>query len=108
MWEHDHLIHYSLIPQMNSIREILEARNAAIQADSSQAVRAFLNPNLQDLGKEHFPIGPSVQIAADQQWGGAFRFIAHSAGNFPIERGNKILKWPKCKTRLVNIHWESR
>ena len=53
-------------------------------------------------GQEYFPIGSSVQIAVDKKWTGTFRVIAHSAGNILVERGNKILKWPKCKSRLVN------
>ena len=56
-----------------------------------------------DHEQEYFPIGASVQIAFDSQRDGAFRVIAHSAGNLPIERGSKISKWPKCKTRLVNL-----
>ena len=48
-------------------------------------------------------MGPSVQIAVDQQWVGAFRGIDHSAGNLLIERRNKISKWPECKTRPPNL-----
>ena len=103
MWEHDPLSHDSLTPQMDSMRKILEARNAAIQADSNHAIKACLNHQLLGRGKEHFPIGSSVQIAVVRQWIGAFRVIAHSDGNMLIGRGNKISKWPKCKTRLVNL-----
>ena len=39
MWEHDPMSHDSLIPQLNSLRKILEARNAVIVADSSNAIR---------------------------------------------------------------------
>ena len=34
---------------------------------------------------------------------GTFRAVDHSGGNLLIERRNKILKWPKCKTRLANL-----
>ena len=103
MWDHDPLSHDSLIPQMNSLREILEARNAVIQADSPHAIAACLNHQLTDRRHGHFPIGSSVQIAVDKKWTGAFRVVAHSAGNLLIERGDKILKWPKCKTRMANL-----
>ena len=103
MWEHDPLSHDSLIPQMNSLKKIIDARNAVIQADSTHAIRTCLNRNRRDNVQEHFPIGASVQLAVDSQWVGTFRVIAHSAGNLLVERGNKILKWPKCKTRLVNL-----
>ena len=92
-----------MIPQMNSIRKIIEARNAIIQADSNHAIRACLGNNLPDRGGEYFPIGASVQLAVDKQWVGTFRVIAHSAGNLLVGRGNKILKWPKCKTRMVHL-----
>ena len=95
MWEHDPLSRDSLIPQVNALRKILEARNATIQDDSSRAIKACLNRNLIDRGHDHFPIGASVQIAVDGQWAGALRVVARSAGNSPIERGNKIPKWPK-------------
>ena len=39
IWEHDPMNHDSLIPQMNSLRKILEARNAIIQADSTHAIQ---------------------------------------------------------------------
>ena len=103
MWGHDPVSHDSLIPQLNSLLGILEARNAAIQAASTHAIKACLDHNLLDRGQEQFPIGSSVQIAVGQQWVGAFRVFDHSAGNLLIERGNKIPKWPKCKTRLVNL-----
>ena len=103
MWEHDPMSHDSLIPQMNALRKILEARNAAIQADSQRAIRACLNHNLRDRGAQHFPIGSSVQLAVDSQWAGACRAIAHSAGNLLVGRNNKIAKRPKCKTRLSNL-----
>ena len=82
--------HDSLIPQMNSTRAILEAHNAVIQADAQHAIQACLNRNLPGRGKGHFPIGSSAQLAVDCQWVGAFRAIAHSAGNLLVERGNKI------------------
>ena len=102
MWEHDPMSHDSLIPQTNALRKILDARNAIIRADSENAVRLCLTHNLPDGKGEFFPIGASVQIAVDKQWIGTFRVIAHSAGNLLVERGNKILKWPRCRTRLVN------
>ena len=86
MWEHGHLSHDSLIPQMNSLRKILEARNSVIHADSANAIRTCLNRNLIDRAQEHFPIEASVQIAVDSQWIDTFRVIAHSAGNTMIER----------------------
>ena len=70
MWEHGPLTHDSLIPQMNALRKILEARNAVIQADSTHAIKACLSHNLIGRGQGHFPIGPSVQIAVDSQWVG--------------------------------------
>ena len=102
MWEHDPMSHDSLIPQTNALRKILDARNAILKADSENAVRLCLTHNLPDGKGEFFPIGASVQIAVDKQWIGTFRVIAHSAGNLLVERGNKILKWPRCRTRLVN------
>ena len=103
IWEHDPLSHDSLIPQVNSLRKILDARNAILRADSENAIKLCLSHNLPDGQGTFFPIGSSVQIAIDKQWIGTFRVIAHSAGNLLIERGNKILKWPRCKTRLVNL-----
>merc|ERR1712112_594921 len=73
-----------------------------MRRDSEHAVKMALNHNLPDGKGAFFPIGSSVQIAVDKDWIGTFRVIAHSAGNLLIERGNKILKWPRCRTRLVN------
>ena len=81
----------------------MDARNAVIQADSTHAIKARLIHSPTDRRREHFPVGSSVQIAAGKQWVGTCRVIAHSAGNILIERGNKILKCPKCKTRMVDL-----
>ena len=70
---------------------------------SAHAIKAFLNRNLIDRGEEHFPIGPSVQIAVDSQWMVTIRAISHSAGNLLIGGGNEISKWRKCKARLSNL-----
>ena len=102
MWERDPMSRDSLIPQANSLRKILEARNAIMRADSENAVRLCSTHNLPDGKGEFFPIGASVQIAIDKQWIGTFRVIAHSAGNMLVKRGNKIHKWPRRRTRLVN------
>ena len=102
MWQRDPLSHDSFIPQMNSLRKILDARNAITKADSEYAIKTCLNHNLPDGKGAFFPIGSSVQIAVGKDWIGTFRVIAHSAGNLLVERGNKILKWPRCRTRLVN------
>ena len=56
MWEHDPMSHDSLIPQLMTLRGILDATNAAIQADSTHAIKACLNHNKIDRGKEHFPV----------------------------------------------------
>ena len=95
MWERDRMSPDSLIPQMGALRKIPKAGNAAIQADSTHAIKACLNHNLADRGHEHFPIGSSVQIAVDKRRAGAFRVIDHSGGNHLAERVNEIAKWPK-------------
>ena len=101
-WEHDPLSHDSLIPQMNAVRKIMDARNAIMRRDAEHAIKMSLGHNLPGGEGDFFPIGSSVQIAVDKDWIGTFRVIAHSAGNLLVERGNKILKWPRCRTRLAN------
>ena len=77
----------SLIPQMNSLRKILEARNAVIQADSEHSIASCLNHQLIDRGGEHFPTGSSVQLDVVKKRVGTSRLIAHSAWNLLVERG---------------------
>ena len=101
-WEHDPLSHDALIPQVNAVRKIIEARNEIMRKDAEHAVKTSLNHNLPDGKGQFIPIGSSVQIAVGKDWIGTFRVIAHSAGNLLVERGNKILKWPRCRTRLMN------
>lgn len=88
---------------MNTLRKILEAMNAAIHRDRNRAIGACLDRNLTDLGRERFPIGPSVQIAVGNHRVGTFRAIARPDGNLLIERRNKIPQRPKCKTRMANM-----
>ena len=68
--------------------KIIDARDAIMVADSSHAIASCLNRQLIDRGKEHFPIGSSVQIAVDKKWTGTFRAIAHSAVNILVGRGS--------------------
>ena len=54
MWGNDPLSHDSFIPHMNSLRKILDARNAIAKADSEYAIKTCLDHNPPD-GKGAFP-----------------------------------------------------
>ena len=82
------------------LRGILDARNANIQADSENAAKIRSGRNLPDRGGSFAPVGESEQISIGGKWIGAFCAIARAAREVLVERVIKILKWPKCKTRL--------
>ena len=56
IWEHGPLSRDSLIPQMNSLRKIIEARGAIMAADSPRAIASCLNRQLIDRGRNIPPL----------------------------------------------------
>ena len=87
--------------QMNTLRNIMNARNAIIHAEANRVVRICTSRPLADRGKEFFPIDSTVQIAHDKRWRGSFRVVAHMHSNLILEQGGRLSKWPKYKTRLL-------
>ena len=91
---------------LNSTRHIPNARNAIIDDDAKRALVTCANRNLPDRSRGFCPIGSSVQIASRIQWVGCFRVAGHSSSNRIIEKGKKVAKWPKYKTRLISARPE--
>ena len=83
------------------MRNILNARSALIQADANRALVTCAGRNLPGRSQEFPPVGASVRIALRGEWVGTFRALGRSTSNLILERGQKVLKWPKYKTRLV-------
>ena len=103
VWNHDPAGAESLVVKhQNAIRNILNARNAAITASAQQALRTVLSRNLPDRASINIHIGAGVQIADRGKWNVGYRAIAHSAGNLTAERGRQLLKWQKQKCLLPN------
>ena len=65
MWEHDPLSRDSLIPQMQSIRGILDARAAIMREDSENAAKLRMSHNLPD-GQGGFL--PHWAIGTNRRW----------------------------------------
>ena len=70
--------------EQNSMRNIPNARNAAIAASSRHALETLLSRNLPGRGK----------------WVGACRVVAQAASNSVVEQGRRVRKWPKVKCRF--------
>ena len=83
------------------MRNILNARPALIQEDANRALVTCASRNLPDRSREFPSVGSSVQIALRGEWVGNFRALGHSPSNLIVERGEKVTKWPKYKTRLI-------
>ena len=59
-----------VVKQMNSARNIMNARNAVIHADANHAIRTCISRPIKDRSKIFFPLGGSVQIAHMKRWVG--------------------------------------
>ena len=76
--------------QLNSMRHILNARNAIITDDEKRALATCANRNIPDRSREFPPNGSSVQIASRNQWVGCIRAVGRAASNLIIEKGKCI------------------
>ena len=100
-WNHDQGPINPAVRQAYAMRNISNARSALIQADSNRALVTCSNRNLPGRSHEFRPVGPSVQIALRGKWVGDFRAIGNSSSILILERGRKVTKRPKYKTRMI-------
>ena len=107
-WNHDPESIDPAVRQSNAMRNILNARSALIQADANRALATCANRNLPDRSHEFCPVGSSVQIALRGERVGTFRVLGRSSSNLIVERGQKVMKWPKYKTRLILAQREDK
>ena len=89
-WNHDPHSVDPAVRQLNSMRHILNARNAIIAADAKPALVTCVDRNLPDRGKEFCAIESSVQIASRNQCVGFFRVVGPSSSNLIIDKGKGL------------------
>ena len=89
-WNHDAHSVDPEVRQLNSMRHILNARNAIIAADAKPALVTCVDRNLPDRGKEFCAIESSVQIASRNQCVGFFRVVGPSSSNLIIDKGKGL------------------
>ena len=88
-WNHDPHSIGPVVLQLNSMRRMLNARNAIITADAKRELVTCTNRNLPDRIQIFGPIGSSVQIASRNQWVGTFRVVGRSPSNLIMEKRKK-------------------
>ena len=98
---HDPDLADSLTRVNNSLSTILNARNAIITADASNAIKTMLTLKSPGRYKVHFYPGSSVQIAMNHSRVGAYRVVSVLDSNLILDRSARLFKWPKCKTRMI-------
>ena len=100
-FNHDPETNSPMIKQMNSLRNIMNARNAVIHADANHAIRTCINRTTKDRSDIIIPLESTVQIAHKHRWIGAYRVIAKLHSNLILEKAGHVFKWPLFKTRLM-------
>ena len=101
IFDHDPASGDILVKQQNGMRNILNARNAAIAASARQALKTCDEGQLPDRSRAFYPIGSAGQISYRGFWKGSYRVIAHASSNLILEKGMQLSKWPKTKCRRV-------
>ena len=91
----------SVVRQCNSLKNIMNARDAIILADAENAADSLLRHKPPDRANQFSPLGASVQICKNDKWIGTFRVVAVIRSNLVVERAGELLKWPQCKCRLI-------
>ena len=86
IFDHDPLSDDIVIKQQDSMRNILNARNAVITATAKQALETCANRQLPDGSRDFFPVGSTAQMADRGKWAGSFRVIAHASSNLILEK----------------------
>ena len=98
IWHHDPAGAEALVVnRTNDMGDIPNARNSVADASEKQDIRTVFARNLPDIASTFIPIGAGVQISDRGKWHGEYRAIAHSAGNWVVAHGRRLLKWPKKK-----------
>ena len=101
IWNQDPSDAESLVgKQQNARLNISNARNAAIAESAKQAIRPVLDRNLPRSASRNAPLAGGFRISGCGEWVGAYRAVAHSAGNLLVERGRKLLNRTKPRFRL--------
>ena len=91
------------VTKVNSnMRNIMNARSAAISPEEKRARRAQCFQERPMPISESFFVAPSVQIALDKSWTCDYRVLAVMGINLILERAGRVFKLPKCKSRLIH------
>ena len=101
-WQPDRNSDSLMLGQTNPLVQIMQARNAIMTADANNRIDRCIDRNLRDRAQEPFIIGQTVQLAIGKAWVGSWRVVAVTTGNIIVEKGMKLVKWPKCKARIIH------
>ena len=90
------------VRQVDSARNIPNARNAIISADAKRALVDCGNRNFPDRSHEFIPVWPLAQIDLRGEWVGSYRVVGRSPGNGVPDKGRAVFKWGKYKARRTH------
>ena len=102
-WNHDPGPLGPAVRQANSMRNILNARNAIIKADAKSAIVACANRNLCERSHEFTHAGSPVRIALRGERVGSCSVFGRSPSNVIFAKRRTAFKWPKYKARLPHL-----
>ena len=99
-WNHDPQSADPAARQLNSMRNILNARNAIVSDGEKRALAKCDNRNLPDRSREFAPVGSLVQIEFRGEWVGAYRAAGLPRRNVILDKRRRVFKRPKYKIRM--------
>ena len=82
------------------LRNIPNARNAAVKASSHHATRADWGRDLHGRAAVYYPVGESLKIDGRGNRIGPYRVAGRASSNLVVEIGRILLRWPNAKFRL--------
>lgn len=100
-WQPDPSSDSLMLDQTSPMVKITQSRNAIMTADSNNRIGRCIHRNLRDRAYEPFVVGGTVQLEIGKAWVGPWGVISVTSGNVVVEKGARLVKWPKCKARMI-------